>query len=521
MVLRFISLILISSLSLVMLAQNPGSLNPEFNTLGWDSIYGNNNGLETHKVLVQPNGQIVYCAEANFSNEGHQGIVVRYNTDGSLDTSFGSDGVVRTKDDDPIDMYTRASGFALQSDGKMIIAGDQFYNTERIIRLNTDGTLDTSFGENGVVDFNRPNSEFIYHANVQSDDKILISGRGDWMVNGVFEKHVFIWRLLADGSLDTSFGTDGLYLFASTEWMNGFENYLILDDVIVLEDDNILLNMTFTNSNGTCVLLKKLLPNGTPDTSFASNSEWLKLHPTSNGNYTYSSVCILENGAILCTSTPYNPDTFSYSGIVHALSENGIENDSFQLTIYEGQYFSWPVELRSFGNVFFVLMDQLIDNYIKEMRCYDITGNPVTEFGENGLSLINSNNIPSLGSAHFDVAPSGQLYLAAPEIGGESNDVYLVMANLIGTEYEPISDVESGVIPTWKLFPCPADQFIILENIELNSSFTILNESGQIVKTIKRATSSTMLVDVSSLAAGAYIVLEKSGGVHKFVVAPH
>lgn len=179
----------IAGLSIAANAQNPGILNPDFNVVGWDSLYGNNNGLFTHKTLVQSDGKIVFCAEANFSDEGHQAVVVRYNPDGTPDTSFGGDGVVRTKDDNAINSETRGYGLALQSDGKLIIAGDQFYSTERIIRLNTDGTPDNSFGVNGVVDFSRSNDEFIYHVNVQSDDKILVPewGRG-WSM--VFQKNM-------------------------------------------------------------------------------------------------------------------------------------------------------------------------------------------------------------------------------------------------------------------------------------------------------------------------------------------
>lgn len=510
------------SLSIAAFAQNPGTLNPDFNAVGWDSLYGNNNGLETHKVLIQPDGKIVFCSEANFSNEGHQAVVVRYNPDGTLDNSFGGDGVVRTQEDLDPDMYTRAYGFALQSDGKMIIAGDQFYNTERIIRLNTDGTLDTSFGDNGVVDFNRPNSEYIYHANVQSDDKILITGRGSWMVDGVAEKHVFIWRLLSDGTLDTSFGDNGQYKFASSSWTTGFENYLVVNDVIVRENDKILINTSFTGLSGEFVLIKQLTPDGSPDNSFGTNSEWLRTNSPASGNYTYSAMCLLEDQSLLCASTPYDTDNFSASIALHKLNAEGVEDLSFQPILWEGLVSGFSLRLKSFGNVFYAHIDNVIDNTIKEIRCYNLAGNLVPEFGANGIALLNENLIPPLGNAQFDVGADGQIYLAAAEIGGKSNLNNLVIANVVGMPYESISQITTPQKPLWRVFPCPAEQFIILENIELNSSFTILNESGQIVKTIKRATSSTMLVDVSSLAAGTYFIYETTtNATQQFVVLAH
>ena len=70
--------------------------------------------------------------------------VVRYNPDGSLDTSFGGTGIVGT----PVGTgYDVATSVAIQADGKIVVAGNGF----AVVRYNTDGTLDTSFNGTGKV----------------------------------------------------------------------------------------------------------------------------------------------------------------------------------------------------------------------------------------------------------------------------------------------------------------------------------------------------------------------------------
>ena len=107
-------------------AQQAGTLNNQFSQNGWDaSVYGNNNGFTLEKTLIQPDGKILACAQGYFSSEATQAVLVRYNIDGSFDTTFGGgDGTVRTKDDAAIDLWTAASDMGLQSSGKIIIVGD-------------------------------------------------------------------------------------------------------------------------------------------------------------------------------------------------------------------------------------------------------------------------------------------------------------------------------------------------------------------------------------------------------------
>src|SRR5260370_5518970 len=124
----------------------------------------------------------------------------------SLDSTYGSGGKVITS----FGNQAYAKSVALQSDGKAVAVGFNFnggHQNWSIARYNTNGTLDTSFGTNGIVtqDFGYDNEA---HAVViQSDGKIVIAG------SGLTENEPRIWtigRYNSDGSLDTSFGGSGI-----------------------------------------------------------------------------------------------------------------------------------------------------------------------------------------------------------------------------------------------------------------------------------------------------------------------
>ena len=141
-------------------------------------------------------------------------LLIRYNADGSLDTAFDSDGIVTTD----INASTRdwASTILLQPDGKILVAGSSGGDSGwtvgdfTVIRYNADGSLDTTFGTNGVVVTNTASGrvDFIENMALQSDGKIVVAG---YSLSSDFSEYDFIVaRYNANGSLDTSFGTNGI-----------------------------------------------------------------------------------------------------------------------------------------------------------------------------------------------------------------------------------------------------------------------------------------------------------------------
>jgi len=131
---------------------------------------------------------------------------VRYNANGSLDTSFGTGGIVTT----PIGNSNDASALGIQSDGKIVVAGGSSNGSNydfALVRYNTNGSLDTSFGTGGIV--NTPvgsSNDYARTLGIQSDGKIVAAGDSS---NGSKNDFALV-RYNANGSLDTSFGTGGI-----------------------------------------------------------------------------------------------------------------------------------------------------------------------------------------------------------------------------------------------------------------------------------------------------------------------
>ncbi|MEO8042172.1 MAG: delta-60 repeat domain-containing protein, partial [Acidobacteriota bacterium] len=162
---------------------------------------------EAKDVAIQADGKIVATGR-NRNNLNYpydtKFALARYNTNGSLDTSFGTGGKVVT----PFGSNSLgAYDVAVQSDGKIVAAGSggDYPNNFALARYNTEGALDSSFGSGGKVSTSIGNFSEAYAAALQSDGKIVAAGFGyDGSNSGVALAKYYI-----DGSLDTSFGTGG------------------------------------------------------------------------------------------------------------------------------------------------------------------------------------------------------------------------------------------------------------------------------------------------------------------------
>ncbi len=186
-----------------------GDLDPTFGSGGKSTVgYPLGGANIGNAVALQPDGKIVVAGYIGTGVNGNADMVVlRFNPDGNLDSSFGSGGTVFTDffaEDD------RAYAVAIQADGKIVVAGSstQFF---ALVRYNPDGTDDTSFGAFGDgrvrTDVSGDGPAQANAIAIQSDGKIVVAGRsGDSAANSL---DFAILRYNPDGTLDTDFGTSG------------------------------------------------------------------------------------------------------------------------------------------------------------------------------------------------------------------------------------------------------------------------------------------------------------------------
>lgn len=188
-------------------------------------------------VAVQSDGKIVVVGSYN-----NDIVVLRYNADGTPDASFDLDGIVSTS----FSPYPpQVTSVLLQSDGKILVGGSS-QNQFALVRYNTDGSLDTSFDGDGklTTTINASGSSRVNSLAIQNDGSIIAAGRYSYydFMTDMNANNVAIAKYSSSGVLQTSFDGDGKLTFAINT-----SSFTIMDEaksVAVQSDGKILVTGT-------------------------------------------------------------------------------------------------------------------------------------------------------------------------------------------------------------------------------------------------------------------------------------
>lgn len=296
-----------------------GSLDTQFGTGGRVTI-----AFMATAMACQPDGKIV------IAGDNTTGIIISsYNNNGTPDTGFSGDGsVVVTMGNS----YFSTVALALQTDGKIIVAdtvipaGDNASPQFGVVRLSSNGMLDTSFGNNGKIlalvgDVSLSNAVF-----VQPDGKIVIAGRS--VTTGVSFTSV---RYNVNGELDTSYAANGV---ASQALGN---DYRELNDVLLQADGKLLAVLSKYNqpSNTYDFRLMRFNPDGTPDADFGGaggiNTSFY------NGYDEAFSVALQSDNKLIVAGSTYNgiSEDFAlarYTNVI--LGREDFESSQYRIIAY-------------------------------------------------------------------------------------------------------------------------------------------------------------------------------------------
>jgi len=241
-----------------------------------------------NSVALGNDGKII-ASGCSWDLTGLKFSTARYNTDGSLDLSFDGDGKKLVSIGN--DLNDVAYGVAVQPDGKIVVAGYSYNNSQTdisLVRYNFDGSLDQSFSYDGKVMTDiQSSSDHALAVMLQPDGKIVLTGRTHNTVNW----DVFIVRYNQDGSLDLTFSEDG----KQVKDVSGFndEGYSL-----VLQPDGKILVAGLSVINTTAnFMLMRIDSAGSLDTTFAN--EGISLTPFSVGHAGGRSVMLQPNGRIV------------------------------------------------------------------------------------------------------------------------------------------------------------------------------------------------------------------------------
>lgn len=179
------------------------------NTFGTNGIVTTDVGLSSsdriYSLAIDSNGKIVVAGYADIA-----AVVARYNTNGTLDYTFGTNGITTTAPASGIPYFI---ALAIQPDGKIVAAGSTVNNDFTAMRFNADGTPDHTFGTNGAATIDIASGiDSATALALQSDGRIVVAGRTVDVINGISSvAHI---RFSSNGALDSTFGTNGITVTA-------------------------------------------------------------------------------------------------------------------------------------------------------------------------------------------------------------------------------------------------------------------------------------------------------------------
>ena len=185
-------------------------------------------------LLFQPDGKILLSGECYSGNSNDNFTVLRYNTNGTLDNTFDGNGIATP----PVNGFSDEHSYdmGLQTDGKIVMVGttaadDNLQTDIAVMRLNANGSLDTTFNGTGilVVTFQNVN-ESANAVVIQPDGKIVIGG----FLNNTTKNDFLLMRFNSNGFLDTTFGNSGLVITSVSAGNNSIKTMALQSDGKIL-----------------------------------------------------------------------------------------------------------------------------------------------------------------------------------------------------------------------------------------------------------------------------------------------
>jgi uncharacterized delta-60 repeat protein len=265
---------------------------------------------------IRPDGRIVTFGLSEVINP-HAYVfgLVQFRGDGTVDSTFGNNGVVKTR----FTNFNVPTGMKVQPDGKMLTIGyAQTANTDIgiLARYLADGQLDTTFNNDGIIYENLIGFDVrVHELDIQPDGKIVTAGLTQFQVDVDY----VMYRYLPDGSTDSTFGVNG---FVKAEFIDGYNSEIY--DLTILPDGKILIvgHVIYPNVE----LLARFNQDGSPDTSFGANG--VLTLPISDQISNVNALHVLPDGSILLTGEVISTMTESYIYLARLL-ENGMLDSSF------------------------------------------------------------------------------------------------------------------------------------------------------------------------------------------------
>lgn len=448
-----------------------GSIDPGF--LVGDAIEGVEPKVNAIELL--PEGKMLIAGHFDTYDKAARKNIVRLNSDGSLDTAFVSLPDWRSN--------SYIYDICLQKDGKILLAG-QFPNAngaQAIIRLESDGSIDTSFHDGSQL------ANSIKAVAVQEDGKILIGGKFSHY-GGVLRYGIA--RLHPNGAIDTTFNTTG-------GGVGGGTGYEQVNSIVLLPDGKSLIGGIFTKYNGaTQKNLARILENGRIDSTFISGTGVAGL---------VNAIALYPDGRIFIAG-----DFTQINGVgrqrVARLKANGLIDSTFNPALFTPYASISGANLEVYSVI--IQPDEKIILGGKFQKYNNVSRNCIVRIHSDGSS--DNTFLVGTGFQHGN----GGVYSMALQadakivVGGSFSRYNTTDKNnllrLIGDNTTSGTTVLSGS-PAIQLFPNPANESVSIHNIQQGSRLSIMDMTGKLIYQTM-VTDNAISINTSKFSDGMYLI---------------
>ncbi len=295
-------------------SSTPGSFDESFNGTGYVIFSDITSMCSLVDLEILPDGKILGLGMKNDIGV----LLFRLNSDGTVDTDFGdnNDGFATVPD-----YLDNGCAMAIQGDGKILVIGSEspFHESSYLVRFNADGSFDSSFNNNQKIEFE---DIIVQKASIQDDGKILIAG---WLADGRLYD-ALIQRLNSDGSTDTGFGDNGFFIHSNAAGGTSDRYDQIYD--IALDDDGGIYatGCSEVNRSTTYMVTWKVDSTGQLDTTFGDDGVFVysDLHSWGYG------LSLTDDHIYICGAIKGLEGSFGAAdGAIFCLSKDGEKNTSF------------------------------------------------------------------------------------------------------------------------------------------------------------------------------------------------
>ena len=483
-------------------SQPAGSLDPTFNSVGYVRTAIGNSVDVGSKVMVQSDGKILVAGISHMGN--YNGFaLVRYNTNGSIDNTFNGNGKVsiHAGDNNYDDNLTSA---ALQSDGKIVLAGYSNTGTLKkvtLVRFNSNGTIDTSFDGDGIVKTSVGNFDnYATSIKILSSGKILVAG---YYLDDFGADLFCLLKYNSNGSLDNTFDADGKVSTQILYTENRANDLAVQGDGKIIVAGQLLNNSNFDHD----IAIVRYNSNGSLDSSFDGDGKVIT-DIAGNGEWVYSAGIQSDGKILVGGKTyngsdydilivRYNVDgsldnTFNGNGIVVEDIDNS-DNMAYSLSIQSDQ------KIIISGVTGYSPSNTETDFVVLR---YNADGSIDGSFGNSGI--VQTNLGGSMDAAvSCAIQNDGKILVAGRTNFTSVFDFDFALARYLENTVE-IQEVLND--SQWNIFPNPTcDAVTIADNLNEITKIDVYNIQGELVYQQLNFFSNTLKIDLSCNPAGLYI----------------